>query len=104
MYKRQTKYGLPFVRTGPSGTSNIDSVCTGFNKLLRSCDLKRHGVGFYALRHTFETIAGGCGDQVAVDAIMGHSANDMASLYRERVGDERLLKATNHVHQWLYGK
>lgn len=99
-----TKYGLPFVRTGPSGTSNIDSVCTGFNKLLRSCDLKRHGVGFYALRHTFETIAGGCGDQVAVDAIMGHSADDMASLYRERVEDERLLKATNYVHQWFYGR
>ena len=99
-----TKYGLPFVRTGPSGTSNIDSVCTGFNTLLKSCKLKRHGVGFYALRHTFETIAGGCGDQVAVDAIMGHSADDMASQYRERIDDKRLQKVTKHVHRWLYGK
>ncbi len=97
-----TKYGLPFVRTGPSGTSNIDSVCTGFNKLLKSCDLKRHGVGFYALRHTFETIAGGCGDQVAVDAIMGHSADDMASLYRERIEDKRLQQVTNYVRKWLW--
>ena len=99
-----TKYGLPFVRTGPSGTSNIDSICTGFNKLLTSCKLKRHGVGFYALRHTFETIAGGCGDQVAVDAIMGHSVDDMASHYRERIEDERLLKVSNYVHTWLYGE
>ena len=97
-----TKYGLPFVRTGPSGTSNIDSACTGFNKLLKSCDLKRHGVGFYALRHTFETVAGGCADQVAVDAIMGHSADDMASLYREFVPDDRLLAVTNYVRKWLW--
>ncbi len=99
-----TKYGLPFVRTGPSGTSNIDSVCTGFNKLLKECGLKRHGVGFYAIRHTFETIAGACGDQVAVDAIMGHATDDMSSLYRERIDDARLQKAVDHVHSWLFGK
>jgi integrase len=44
--------------------------------------LHRKGLGFYALRHTFETIGGDAKDQVAVDAIMGHSCDDMASVYR----------------------
>lgn len=99
-----TKYGQRWVRTGPSGTSNIDKVCDAFNKLLRELDLKRRGVGFYALRHTFETIAGGTGDQVAVDAIMGHVNDDMASLYRERIDRDRLQAVTDHVRRWLWSR
>ena len=97
-----TKYGHRWVRTRPSGESNVDKVCDAFNKLLRLLELKRPGVSFYALRHTFETIGGGCGDQVAVDAIMGHVNDDMASLYRERIGDDRLQAVTNHVREWLW--
>jgi integrase len=59
--------------------------------------------GFYALRHTFETVAGESRDQVAVDAIMGHSRGDMASVYRERISDARLRAVTEHVHAWLFG-
>ena len=99
-----TKYGHRWVRLGPSGTSNLDKIIDAFNKLLKKLELKREGLGFYALRHTFETICGGCGDQVACSSIMGHTSNDMASLYRETISDERLLKATNHVHGWLFGK
>lgn len=99
-----TKYGQRWVRTGPSGTSNIDKVCDAFSKLLKALELKRRGVGFYALRHTFETTAGGTGDQVAVDAVMGHVNDDMGSLYRERIDDERLIMVTDHVREWLFGK
>ncbi len=99
-----TKYGHRWVRQGPKGTSNVDKICDAFNKLLTELKLKRDRLGFYALRHTFETIGGGCGDQVAVDSIMGHVADDMASLYRERIDDTRLLKAVNHVHAWLFPK
>ncbi len=99
-----TAHGQKWVRTGPNGTSVHDLISNAFSKLLTKLDLKRAGLGFYALRHTFETIAGGCGDQVAVDAIMGHVSNDMASLYRERIDDERLRKAVDHVHAWLFGK
>jgi integrase len=97
-----TKYGQRWVRTGPSGTSNIDKICDAFNKVLRALDLKRTGVGFYAIRHTFETIGGGAGDQVAVDAIMGHINDDMASSYREFVPNDRLLLVTNHIRNWLW--
>jgi len=97
-----TKYGRRWVRIGPSGTSNVDKITDEFNKLLKDLNLKRERLGFYALRHTFETIAGGCGDQVAVDAIMGHVDDGMASLYRERIDDDRLRKAVDHVHAWLF--
>jgi integrase len=59
---------------------------------------------FYAIRHTFETIAGESKDQVAVDAIMGHDDGSMASAYRERISDERLRDVTEHVRQWLFGR
>ena len=99
-----TKYGHRWVRLGPSGTSNIDKITDAFNKLLTGLKLKRDRLGFYALRHTFETIAGGSGDQIAVDAIMGHLSDDMASHYRERIDDARLIAVTDHVHGWLFRK
>jgi integrase len=57
---------------------------------------------FYALRHTFETIGGEAKDQVAVDALMGHVREDMASVYRERISDERLKAVSDHVRNWLF--
>ena len=72
-----------------------------FRKLLGKLSLHRPRIGFYTLRHVFETIAGECRDQVAVDYIMGHARQDMASAYRERISDERLKAATDHVHSWM---
>ena len=57
---------------------------------------------FYALRHTFETIGGESRDQVAVDHIMGHARDDMASAYRERISDERLKAVSEHVRKWVF--
>jgi integrase len=57
---------------------------------------------FYALRHTFETIGGEAKDQVAVDHIMGHTRDDMASVYRERISDARLTAVSDHVRQWVF--
>jgi integrase len=74
-------------------------------KILKGMGIHRPGLNFYALRHTFETVAGESRDQVAVNAIMGHApaANDMASVYRERISDERLRAVTDFVRTWLFG-
>jgi integrase len=72
-------------------------------KRIKELSLKG-GRNFYALRHTFETIGGEAKDQVAVDAIMGHARDDMASLYRERISDDRLRAVVQHVRNWLFGE
>ena len=81
-----------------------DPVGKEFTKLLSTLKLKRPGLSFYALRHTFATVAGGSRDQVAVDYIMGHTpaADDMAAVYREAIDDERLLAVVEHVRRWLF--
>ena len=73
-----------------------------FKKLLKAIGIYRSQVGFYALRHTFETIAGQTRDQVAVNACMGHVDDSMAATYREEVGDDRLQAVVNHVRCWLF--
>jgi integrase len=73
-----------------------------FSLLLDSLGLKRPGVGFYALRHSFETVAGGSLDQVSVNFIMGHIDSSMAATYRHGIEDARLRAVVNHVHDWLF--
>jgi integrase len=70
-------------------------------KLLDALGINGHR-NFYALRHTFETVGGEARDQVAVDHVMGHSREDMASVYRERISDARLKAVTDHVRAWLF--
>jgi integrase len=70
-------------------------------KILKELKMYRPGLNFYALRHTFETIGRESRDQVAVDHIMRHVRDDMASVYRERISDERLRAVTDHVRAWL---
>jgi integrase len=70
-----------------------------FSKL-RDRKLHRNGLGFYALRHTFETIAGESKDQVAVDFLMGHADQSIAAVYGERISNERLLAVVGVVREW----
>jgi integrase len=106
-----TKYGGRWIKaavsepdpdTGKIKMQQDNPVGKEFAKLVKAAGLHRPGLGFYALRHTFETIGGGSRDQVAVDAIMGHAREDMASLYREEIGDDRLRAVVDHIHQWLF--
>ena len=98
-----TKRGGCYVRVSPKG-ANIDGVAQEFGKILRRLELAGDRRAFYALRHTFETIAGATRDQVAVNAVMGHApaANDMAAVYRERVDDDRLQAVAEHIRRWLW--
>jgi integrase len=93
-----TKYGGGWFK---GDTNNPLSAET--RKLLDSLGINGNR-NFYALRHTFETIGGEAKDQVAVDYIMGHARDDMASVYRERISDDRLKTVTDHVRKWLFAE
>jgi integrase len=88
--------------------SLVDSpVSRETTRLLKSLKLHRKGVGFYALRHTFQTIGEKSRDKDAVRAIMGHAekANDMAAVYNEEPADDARLRAvTDYVRAWLFPK
>lgn len=90
-------------RTDPDKFVTVNTVAHGFARILRKADINgRKGLGFYALRHVFETIGGESRDQVAVNAIMGHVDNTMASVYREGISDKRLRAVVDSVHEWLF--
>ena len=104
-----TIQGNRWVRVQPHKTkagtfTTVNTIGGRFSGLLNRLGIKRRkGLGFYTLRHNFETIAGGTRDQVAVDAVMGHVDNSMAAAYREGIEDDRLKAVTDHVRRWLFG-
>jgi integrase len=104
---KQTKHeNLPYVfvtRYGQIWHKEVaDSPITKeFAKLLKDAELVQAGRGFYALRHTFRTIADGCRDQVAIDRVMGHSDDSMGANYTHSIEQERLQAVVDHVYQWV---
>jgi integrase len=74
-----------------------------FRKLMKAAGVEvKKGRGFYTLRHVHRTIADESRDQAACDLIMGHARGDMASIYRERISDERLRAVADIVRGWLF--
>ena len=104
--KNPENFGLLFItkrgNAWDAGTDNR-AITHETRKLLDSLVIGGSR-NFYALRHTFETIAGESRDQVAVDAIMGHVDPSMAANYRERISDTRLECVSELVRGWLLAK
>jgi len=95
-----TRCREPWTAKGKNGDSPITKEMV---KLLKQLGIHGNGLGFYALRHTFETIGGESnGGQVAVNFIMGHTDNTMSGVYRERVSKRKLFKVCRHVRNWLF--
>lgn len=81
----------------------VDYVTICFASLLKRAGLIRTGVGFYALRHTFYTIASQTTGTQAVSRIVGHKLGGMADTYCQQVDDVRLRRASNFVRQQVLG-
>jgi integrase len=80
-------------------------ACFKVGSLLRRLGINgRKRIGFYTLRHSFRTVADETKDQPAVDHIMGHARDDMASVYRQTISDGRLKAVADCVHAWLFKK
>jgi integrase len=103
-----TVQGNRWVRIEPkqSDTTRFvkrDTVTEHFRKILLKLKINgRRGLGFYTLRHVFQTIGGEAKDPEAVAAIMGHVDTSMGAVYRERISDERLRDVVETVRCWLW--
>jgi integrase len=98
-----TKYGTTWERK----LTTDNPVSKEMAKVLKTLKIHRKGVGFYALRHTFQTVGEESRDKNAVRAIMGHAeaANDMSAVYNEEpVEDARLRAVTDYIRGWLFPK
>ena len=97
-----TASGNQYVRDTKGGV-HIDSVKDQFGRFLKQLKMKRKGLSFYAMRHSFQTAAEECKDFPAIKHVMGHSDPSMSAVYRERISDERLMAVTDTVREWLWG-
>ncbi len=80
-------------------------VSKEMRKVLGDLKIHRLGLGFYALRHTFQTIGEKTRDDDAVRYIMGHAeaADDMGAVYSEEAPEDARLRAvTDYVRAWLF--
>ena len=105
-----TKYGHKWTKETSDNT-----ISKEFAKIVQKAHVKRggserqihrRGLGFSAIRHTFQTIGDAACDPIATRSILGHAEdpNDRSAVYREGVDDERLLAVVNHVRAWLFSE
>jgi integrase len=106
-----TRDGRPWVRENVLRTDegNVKGLAIGnsirdrFGTLLSKLGLKRRGIGFYTLRHTFRTWADEVRDQHAIHRIMGRAIPGMSGIYVEEISLDRLRAVVDHVRSKLFG-
>ncbi len=103
----RTRFGTPYIKVKATKAGRWykdDAIAKEFTKLRNTLELSRERCTFYDLRRTFETVASGSRDQIAVDCVMGHVDDSMAAIYRQGIEDKRLEKVADHVREWLLSK
>jgi integrase len=89
------------MRNPYSCTTRANPISAEFRKLRESVGIEGNR-NFYALRHTFQSVADSSREFIAVKAIMGHADHSISGQYREFVSDERLSAAVDYVRAWLW--
>jgi len=104
-----TSRGNPMVRQtirqhedGTLRVSNADEISLRFAQVLDGLKIRRTGVGFYSLRHTFRTWADEVHDQHAIHRITGHASPGMSGIYVEEISLNRLQAVVDHVRAKLF--
>ncbi|MEI8212331.1 MAG: tyrosine-type recombinase/integrase [Planctomycetota bacterium] len=93
-----TKFGATF-----NANTKANPISSEFRKLRLSLGIDSSAKTFYTLRHSFKTIGeNATGNNVGVDALMGHIDASVSGIYRQFITDERLLEITNAVRTWLF--
>jgi integrase len=92
-----TQQGTPYIG---QKLNDRNPASQRFRELLKKLGYHRPGLNFAALRHNFQTIGEQSGEVVAVQYMMGHAPDnkDMSAIYQEKVFEDKLLKAVNHIH------
>jgi integrase len=91
-----TSRGHPWIRTLIKADDNgqikyavINSITPRFSELLRRANIHApKGTGFYTLRRTAATIAARSGDPFAVQTLLGHADQKMATRYVQDVSEQ----------------
>lgn len=89
------------MRNPYSCTARANPISAEFRKLRESEGIEGNR-NFYALRHTFQSVADSSKEFIAVKFIMGHLDNSISGQYREFISDERLRAAVDYVRAWLW--
>lgn len=77
----------------------VDTIATWFAETAVAAEVPN--LGFYALRHTFRTIADECNSPYAVNRICGHELAGMSAFYNEHVQISKLKQVTDYVQAWF---
>lgn len=96
-----THHGNAWVRSQLAAKSQtiMDAIAWQFELTCRGAGVKN--LGFYAIRHTFRTVADATLDQHAIHRIMGHSLPGLSAAYVEHISMERLRAVVEYVRRWF---